>query len=77
MKERIFLNQRTTKAFRYLRQKIIRYENRGGADASTLEIQDILRIDNAFFPLFKAILEEVKTLNNNAKKLLFCQYLPL
>ena len=44
MKERIFLNQRTTKAFRYIKTKIIRYENRGGADASTLEIQDILRL---------------------------------
>lgn len=46
------------------------HEDRGMACLSILEIQDTVRlIDMAFYPLFKRMEDEVKTLNIHAEKL--------
>lgn len=46
------------------------HEDSGMAYASILEIQDTVRlIDMAFYPLFKRMEDEVKTLNIHAEKL--------
>lgn len=72
MKERIFLNRRTTNAFRYIKTKnnLVCEQGRGGS--ILFRNSRYITLDNAFFPLIKAISEKDKTLNNHAKKLLFC-----
>lgn len=46
------------------------HEDRGMACLSILEIQDTVRlIDMAFYPLFKRMEDEVKTINSHAQEL--------